>query len=326
MRLLINQLLSFFLLASLSKSTNYDGERIYYYYTNLAELAIIDSNYSEASLWYKKAFKRNHPGFSDDYYNAFKVSVFDKDFDFTFKNAYELAERGMCLDFFNNYPILHQYPKQWKKLIAVVKTSSLNINQKYKASLGGLFNKDQVVRQNRDNQQKILETDSINYYEFAKLVESHGFPSEDKIGIECTENLLGIQPQYQKILLLHFAQNRFSGIDTLIFKALQQNQISPYEYAALKQFLNSSVKYYPVPIVVINETFYTVRLDDSTKVTANKNRLEVGLSTLDEQILKVKYYWKNRANGFRMYTPIDQFFGMPLSSVDSLFVKIDMIH
>ena len=86
-------------------------------------MAIINKDYNNALRYYKKAMKNNHTGFVDDYFNALRVAVLLDKSDFAYYNALKLAERGICIDFFQNYPILK---KDTARLIEI-----LNIKTKY---------------------------------------------------------------------------------------------------------------------------------------------------------------------------------------------------
>ena len=72
-----------------------------------------------------------------------------------------------------------------------------------------MHNEDQIARYDRNNRQLINQIDSINYLKFKELIQEYGFPSEEIVGIECTENKKGIAPPPYHILLMHFAEHRY---------------------------------------------------------------------------------------------------------------------
>jgi len=285
-----------------------------------AEMAIIKSDYRKALKLYKKAFKSNHPGFSDDYYNALKVADLLKENDFAFYNAKKLAKRGLCNEFFQNYEMLKSDKDQWDELLGL----EFRTKNDFRLELESMTNDDQVARYDRSDSQNINKVDSINFFKFKMLIERYGFPSEESLGIECTDNTRGFHPPPYNILLLHFAQHRYEGVKQILDDALEKNKISPYRYIDLMQYLGLPVKYNSAPVVKMGQDYFTYKKSDLDISKINSNRERVGAGSLENHLEKIKFRIKNGRNEFRMNTGIDFVPQQTKSVIDSFFVKLDL--
>ncbi len=288
--------------------THIDINNSYNYLINLAELDIIDGNYAAATKNYLKAFELSHPGFSDDYYNAFKVCVFTKNVDFAFFNAKKLLDRGLCLRFFDNYRFLLDNHQEWSNHREKKKKQ---IILEYRWGLEDLLSKDQGNRTDLDSI-TLAKVDSSNFYTFLTLYKKYGYPSESIIGIECSSSEKGINFQPQDVLFWHFKTRAFPEFDSVIVDGLNKGLIEPIEFARYRP----SKMYYPTPVIRINNdsTFYTYNLSDSLFNVINNRRKEIGLEPIQDQIKKIKSRLRNeKMTEFRMPTAIDHYPGVPLS-------------
>ncbi len=290
---------------------------------NQAELAIINKEYLTSVKNYNQAFSMSHPILSDDLYNAMKVSQETKSYELTFFTAKKLIERGMCIDFLHELDIKGIGAAQWKELNELAKARESEEN-KYRITLEQMLNKDQNVRFGIRDRDLINEVDSLNFIQFKDLINKFGFPSEEKIGIECSDSKKGIAPLPSKILMLHFAQQRFDGIKTILSDALANDNISPYHFMDYIRFTGKSPKYYPVPIIKIGEDYYKYRLTEETINEVNINRKKIGASSLEDHIKKIKHILINGSDGYRFFRPVDQFPLQPEDVIKSGFVKLEL--
>lgn len=295
----------------------------YYAYINRAEMAIIKNGLSDALACYRNAFRYKVPGFAADHYNAFKVAVLENDIRFAYFNATHLVRMGYCIDFFESYPLLKEAPEQWQGLIALSQQAQ-HADRLYRNALDGMMNDDQSARLEGKSHPEINKVDSLNYLKFRKLIEQNGFPAESVIGIECTENMKGIQPQPYDILLTHFAQRRFSGVDSLMDEALKQQALDPYNYVRIGAALGRKKRFLPSPIVKIGDGYYRGKISLAELAEINANRKSIGLPSLEDHIEKILYRFMNPDNGFRLFTPMDVIFDLSEEMVDAHFVKIDI--
>lgn len=294
----------------------------YHDFINLAELAIIRDDFQTAKIAYKKAFQCPHPGFTDDFFNALKVSILCQDMDFSYENAEKLARLGICEDFFNQFDWIRKDSIKWANLMVLIEQKS-NVNHEYREILEDMFNEDQSIRGDRSKPERIENVDSLNYQLFKELVQRYGYPTAHNIGIECSNNLRGIQYLPQEVMLTHFSQRKYLGIDTLLLEAWRDKKICPHICADYLELFGYTTKHYPVPVVKIEGALYTFRMSDSLRNIVNENRKEFGMESIEDHILKIKYKLDHQETNFRFFTSIHQFPMFSQQWVDTTFIKLE---
>ena len=273
----------------------------YYSSIDKAEMSVVDNNLVQANKHYKKSLFNCKGCFASDYFSAFKVAWEIRDLEFANYNASKLIEKGMPLHFFEQYELIKNDTQRWDELISMANKNRF-INNKYRRELELMFDDDQCERSIKSHDRShIAIVDSINFIKFKNLVTNNGFPSESSIGIESTINNTGIKPSPFRILLLHFSQRQFMGIDSLLSELLKNNIIKPEEYVTYKPFLNSKeFDYYSFPIISMNDTLFTYKLDDSRVAKVNKLRKNIGLYSIGNQIQKMQYNIDTPERKFRI--------------------------
>jgi len=281
----------------------------YYFYVNKAEQAIVDSNYVAAKTYYKKAFRKNNPGFADHYYNAYQVSILENDLEFATFNAKVLLSRGLCLDFFSAYPQIKNDSIIYKKLEEAY--NSLNVNYEYKNTLERMLSDDQAI--GRENLDSTLRVIHFNYEELKPLIKKYGYPAESLIGITCTPNRKGFYMPPQDLLLFHFMQRGFVGVDTILNEALSKNEINPYTYAQIMSADSKQTEYCIEPIIEMDDTLYIPKECNLKRKIIDKKRNEIGLPTIEQEIRIITYKLKFPNNNFRLPGTKATFFDFPQS-------------
>lgn len=301
------------------------SKKDYYLFINTAEQNIIEKNYKKAQHNYLSAFQCSHPGFADDYNNALKIASMVGDTSLAFYASKKLLERGMCLEFFQNFPLLLHDSLKWAKQVKDAHPGASKVNLEYRRTLFQMLNEDQDVRMDRVPD-KVSKADSLNFVKFKRLVNTFGYPSEELIGIECSDNLQGIKSQPQDLMLLHFSLRQYAGLDGILCQALSDNQISPYEYASFMSNLNSDTLYFTSPVAEIKDEYYTFRFSsDSSKARINSYRAEIGLPPVEDQVKIILATIKNGKNGFRFFAPIDRLpDDIPQRVIDKYYSKIQL--
>lgn len=306
---------------------NNDNYCSYYKLVNRAEMFIVHQNYSEALNLYQKAFKINE-GFSNDSYNALLCAVELKNIDLVYFNARVLAEKGLCIDFFEQFQILKNNTKYWNKIVEIVDSKG-KINIDYRIELERMLSNDQNIRPLRmDNSEAVKQVDSLNFMKFKKLVIQYGYPSERLIGIKCSENRKGIAPQPQRILLRHFYQNKYFSLDTFLLQSMKNLLIKPEEYATYSYFINAPNTRCDVdPITLIDKKYYVFTLTDSIKNAIDNNRNSICLFSREEHIEKIKFKETNNSKGFRIpqYSSINSLSNLPKDIKESLMKDLHVI-
>lgn len=313
-----------FLLTALNSNTiTHRDSKSYFHFVNLAEIHIINSDYKKASRCYNKAFETNHPGFSDDFFNALKVATITKNKRLAVFCLKKLAIMGLCKELLEEFFFLKNATDLWDEIMKLSKNAEKIHLDHYRYEIDFMHNADQDVRFERDSS-VMAKTDSINFAKFTDLVKKYGFPSETKIGIACTANKKGIEPPPYNTILWHFAGRKYKGLKDIIDMALEKSEIDPYIYATYMNLLSPG-EYYPSPVIKWDDgNYYKYYMSDSLETLVNKNRNAIGLPTVGEQVQEIKHRIKNGRNGFRIYTPIAKYDGLPEWYVKEKFVKIEL--
>ncbi|MEL7124100.1 MAG: hypothetical protein AAFO07_31985, partial [Bacteroidota bacterium] len=295
-----------------------------------AKTALVVSEDRQLALqYYKSALRKHDKASPNDHYNALLLGLEEKDVGFAFKNARALAEKSLCIDFFNNIDALQKHPKQWNKLNEVLEQSKKNINFDYQSEINQLYNLDQEVRYNGSSFEEIAKTDSVHYIQFFKLIKKYGFPSVDKIGLNCSDDMKGFHSIPTSTLLTHFSQRKYLKIDSIMESALRDNDIHPDQFAKYTGLMGHPFRLFINPIVRIKDKYYLIKMKDSFKEVVNENRVQLGMMPLDNQIEAIKKLIQKKENNeafkFRLGPEfnINQFSSLPKSVLESSFEKIE---
>lgn len=320
---LTHLILLFLLLSSCSRQMISNAS--YFKTINKAELAIIKGNIKKSNQHYKKAFKNNEKGYAEDYYNGLKSALIVGDIDFAYYNANCLAEKGICRDFFEQFDPLKKDEVKWQQLMQTVDSSGINLNLEYRRVLEEMFSIDQTVRFDRKNREEIRRIDSLNYEKFKELISLYGFPTEEAIGIGCSENRKGIQFMPYSLPLRHFSQRRYAGLDSILINALNQNQIQPYYFFdSMGALGNKDWKVYIDPVVKMNEVYYTYNLDKKEVRDMDEKRRKMGYIPIEEQIKKIMFRLNDNKEGFSLTAPIEIFPNMPELLERGILIPIEI--
>lgn len=230
-------------------------------------------------MHYKKAFKYDKE-FSDNNYNAYRVALTQKDKKFALYNAQKLIEKGLCIDFFNSVKEFKEDTIAWKKLVLSKKKQD-KINYKYSHELDLLLFDDEAV--GRENMSATKDQFEKNYEKFKMLLSEYGFPSESKVGITCTTNLKGYYSPAFYVLILHFMQSGFDGVEEILEKALANFEIDPYTYAGLLQHSKNKKHSCISPIFIVNDhTYLPKSCGDISSI--NTIRRKIGLPSVEKEV------------------------------------------
>lgn len=288
----------------------------YFSFINKAELAIVEANYTKAKKLYDKAFKTIAYQYSDDIFNALKVSEILDDTLNVKALSQELMNRGLCLEFFEDIPAATNLSK----------SPDINRNEKFRFELEDLHISDQEIRYNNASRKEIRRVDSLNYLKFLALVDTYGYPNVINIGIECSSNNKGIAPQPLSELLVHFAQHQFADIDSTLRLMLNNHAINPYQYGYHMGNKKRDIPFYATPIVRIEGKYYTYRHTKPRRKEINRKRQSYGMASIEDQIKKIRFRLANTSGvNFRFYTSIDQYNGLAEDLVKKHFVEYDLL-
>ena len=293
---LINALKLMFFLSSITGNTTCVIGQIpsmppnilqYHQLINLAELAIINDNYTEAINQYNNAF-HILPGFLPDRYNAILLTKQKYDAEFLYDCADYFFQRGVCLEFFAQFPELNldivTRPRNAQRFKPLRNMAFVHLIDSIYA----------VNMQIRDvtpfDQDKIAPSDAANYAVFKKYIARYGFPSEDIIGTDCEIEKNEVTSRVLLHLLNHFSQGTQVGLDSILLDAVSTGKLKPEYYADYINFYGIETASVPnTPVAVVNNEKYILIANDSLLASANQLRAKVGLSSVQEQLLKIRF-------------------------------------
>ena len=282
---------------ALSKS-----DKRYYKYVKEAELALVNEQYAEANKAYKLAFNENGKHFIDDSFNALHAARRVGDTGFMYNNAFTLAQLGLCPELFERIDELKSNANYFTELIEIARSKSNNTI--YRDDLEQMLNDDQSVRYNRHlHPEKVKEVDSLNYILFKEYISKRGLPLVDVIYARCSSSQEGIDIMPYMTPLTHFSQNKSRGVEHILWDLLQHRQISPEYYGRHRGYTNPIYELYTIPVVVMENDFYTYDLKKRKQAKANKKRKAVGMHTIEnhiEIIDKVRTLRKTGSFEFRL--------------------------
>lgn len=313
----------FFSLNAIAISDSTFFIKYYYPEVNRAEIFLINKSYRQAINIYKDLEKNSPYILSKDLYNAFECSVYLKDFDFAYLMLEKLQKLG-----FNQQQIaakaefkaffLSNFGKRF--------TSNLNNNSHiyttidtlYRRQLKKLFETDQYFRlknvKGKSFEDTIRKVDKHNIYQLLHLIDTKGFPSEAKIGIDGK-----IEPMqnFWVVVLHQAAYNDYEVKQKIILhlrKASINGEIDPHVSAFIEEHLWGSDKYKTKPIFKVTcentkECYKNKQIREKVgrwvhnnyteeeKLRINNNRHNIGLENLNDFYRKI-YFGMNNKNNF----------------------------
>jgi hypothetical protein len=297
-----------------------DFIKVYYPAINNAELAITTQQYSDALIYYKRAFKSVESGFARDYRNAILCAIQSKDDAFAFQYLEKLVLKGMDKYYLEDkvFESLRS-KKAWAKLMnsydRLHKESLKRINGEYLRELSAMGDRDQFFRAKEGSYKlygdTIAKIDLENVLRFQQLVGDYGFPSEDLIGAFISE-----QNAPYNIVLHHHAQNLSNkkykyltapSLDQIIVQAAQTGKCSPGHAGFLLSLQNDpSLNYcaWGINQVSVNgaiRPYYLLdKIPDNQWDKINALRAEIGLESLDDFRIKCQFRLDNPNTPFTL--------------------------
>lgn len=293
---LINALKLMFFISSLMGNTTWVIGQIpnlppnilqYHQSINLAELAIINDNYTEALTQYKYAFSIL-PGFLSDRYNAILLTKKKYDPELLYDCAEYFFQRGVCLEFFSQFPELN--------LDIITRPRNTQIskplrNMAFVQLIDSVYSINMQVREISPFDQKLVDqSDVATYAIFEKYIARYGFPSEDIIGTDCEIEKNKVTSRVMLKILNHYSQGRQLGLDSILLNAISIGKLKPEYYADYINLYGVKNKAIPnTPIAMVGKEKYILLGNDSLLFNANQLRAKIGLSTTEEQIQKIRF-------------------------------------
>jgi hypothetical protein len=306
------------LLLAIFTSCSYQNS-LYHKHINHAYIQITEGDYKASVKSFKKAFQKTNRPLANDYYNAFQAALKVNDQHFVSKNAIHLAELGMCNSFFLKYPQITNDAHLKDQLLEISKQNN-HFNEYYRDTLNRMMQEDQRIHGNRDTWPLRRYTDSINFIEFKSLVNKYGFPSERKIGIECTAALEGFKQPVYDILLIHFAGQNFEGINSLLESWKDSMYISPADFLTYNSWLPRARIISGAEVYGENGGFYVEKSKEGGIEAINRTRKKYEVWPLEVQIKIIQNHYSGINKEFRLNAVVSR--NIPPEVLEKYFIKV----
>lgn len=288
-----------------------DSLKKYYSYINSAEIAIYDSNYSEAEKLYDLGFNyKKHP-FLVDVYNLTLVYAIQKKHKKVYENLKKLADFNYPISKFEDEVVFTIFAdfyrsKYGKRIIKYAENPNYSFNLNLRKTYDSLLVVDQYFRKKEGSYKvygdTIYKIDKSNVELMYKLIAQYGFPSEDLIGTS-----FGFSYNQFNIIVSHNHPNVSNKLMTYDFHELLLSAIisgainnrkganlietnAGYSYYGINSFgkihhyrITPIEFYIPKPEEGIYG-YFPIKEDDKELVQElNKKREEIGLPTIEER-------------------------------------------
>lgn len=285
----MNSIFSYFLsiLLGITLSMNLHGQimnsnlKEYYQFTNKAELAIIDSNYTHAMHYYKQAFKTGYQ-FPVDLFHMMNVSCEIKDYDNAKWSINKLATFNPNKDWIVAHLIRNKLCDSieikvlfgdYDNYVSSLDTAMQNDNR---AIWDLMYVIDQGCR--KTDTTYIDRCDRWIDKELIDFINKKGFPTYEKIGLKLYFVNIGYRDTEIDMLLTHRRSMKDNELMKLAYKA---TMIGDYD---IRAFITSwdfgSNDYW----IVIPENYSAKELEE-----VNKKRAEIGLCDIEDYLKKIEY-------------------------------------
>ncbi len=278
--------------------------RKYHLLINKAELLLVDSLYEKALYTYDSIFTHApYKPFAKDYYNAAVCTALLKRYKTTGNYISKLFLKGIVPDTiemdknFAAYITTRYWKGLKKKYPEYLKQSS--INWWYRAQMDSIYYHDQHFRllvpggtsiHMSVYGDTIRKLDSLNNIVFRHLVDSLGFPGEDKIGVKS----LFDKPAYFTFLLHRYQGGGYRRVNhdytPTLRQAIIDGNIHPKLVAELEN--QSSTPPYYTAIYWIYEDTTVKKLCPKAQIKMYDNfHAMLGLERVEDYNKKVSFEW-----------------------------------
>jgi hypothetical protein len=311
-----------FLCLSLQKSSA-NKQVDYFALVNEAELLVCAHKMQDALAHYNKAFETGQFPFGKDLYNAWQLAFICNE-QAAFKKISKILIRNGAfmenkvyenmLRSLGSTAKVTQYARLWEQ---VQKTTKVEIDISYRKQIQQLQDEDQQVRKyfvekfgggyNIGGRDSLNVFDSLNVLKLARLIKTHGFPTEQKIGYD---SYFPANPPIYDIILKHDRSwtNR-KTLDSLLYTKVKSGEFAQQTYALLKDeslndtgYKDSIASYQQVPgtkyamskFNVIAGELYQERLYKEYTARYDVNRKDIYLDSVKEMYVKGVFQFTNK--------------------------------
>lgn len=280
----------------------------YHKEARLIETHILDSSYAKAVIGYKNLFSKYDFVFAEDCFRAAQTATFIEDTANSFLFIERAVKQGVTLERILADSILIELSTLNNWSIFENKYESLRshyisgIDWELRQKINDLYDLDQKFRDKHElhpwnflwrpiiwMKWKKITTEIVEN-ELIPLIKEYGFPNEKLIGLDeekfhYKQKYDHLNSNYAFIILVHyFSIPRTTDLNELLLDGIKTGAISPRQYASIIDFqaAHGKEKYYQG----LHYNEWHKSNNESEFDLINKNRLRIGLESLDIQSRK----------------------------------------
>ena len=303
----------------------------YFHYTNLAELQIVDADYNTALKLYDSAFKFLQVPFSQDVYNYSICTALEKKYGKTYDAIRFLIARGCDSTIFTTNDVFKDFFKSKKTTFIKHYPAFISDRKKYVDSsiikdIEEMNIADQYYYRNRManiSNKKFMDSlernDSILITKMKDYFSKYNYLNESVIGVNTSASTPNCYPIFN-IIIRHHYQDKHYELTPLLKTFVETGCLKPEVYASWVQLESSLIKSQygeEGHITEMNDSLYIASYP-GLKTKIEKNRSDIGLCTLDEQMRKTIFSRYTDKNKFLFFAEIGSISGYNDSYINSI--------
>ncbi len=286
-----NLFLFVFILNNLATAQN---AKQYFYYTNKAELSIVDSNYSKAVEYYDSSSRFLTVPLAQDIYNLTLCNILLKNYDRAFEGVRFLIERGCDSTLF--YKVVFDALKRQKRQFAKFMSDYPILIANYQKKIDrDVMREIDIFLDSVNNQNDYKCSEKLQFY-----FTAYNYLNEGTIGVNYQYGRLSVLPRFSRLIYNHYYE---TDLTPFLKKALEMGYLKPEVYA---QWLDLEGFSYGTRFNVyeINNEIYLNKWI-GMKEDIDNRRKAIGLCTLDEQAKKTIFWHCFNPHRFEFFADID---------------------
>ncbi len=281
-----------------------------------AEIAILDSNYNEASNIYYDLFQNYDFVFLGNCVSACQSSIALNNDSLAFYFAERAVKQGLkmnqietekTLKLLKTKPQWNTFSANYDSLRAIYTKS---VNWELRKKINELYDRDQLWRDRHELQwwnflwkplikrRWYKELEQIVEIELVPLINQYGYPGEKLIGVD--EKYMHHKSKNDSynsskivIILIHYYSKNRSLDDTFLLEEIKKGNLHAKQFADFHDFRASySAKDSPAKNEYYCQWCYNLKFSKTEIEEINKRRAEIGLGTYEQRIRELHNLYK----------------------------------
>jgi hypothetical protein len=272
----------------------------YWHWINLAEMHLVNADYTAALICYDSAFALQiiHEGI--DYSNASLAAIYTKDFLKVKEYCASLAQLGVEWGYFNHKTVYQPFRASvhWRDFEAHFpqnyEIGKARKEQPFRKKLDSLLIRDQSLRSKvlrpGITQAMVRSLDDSVFMAFSELVKINGYPNDASIGVQTEDTTFFNNID---VITRHAYQNGDFSLTKVLKQNLFDGNVSPGQFKSWHEFElpSKQIRYWgqTEPYLVINNHIYFDGPNPLNMDTINTNRKSLMLSSYSNLCEKILF-------------------------------------